>query len=220
MNTSRLAFERDGAHRGGDVGVAVVNFSVLAARGRADDRCVAAPDAFLERRDVDLDDFADVADVNFLAGIFLVVEKQFFALENVRAGKTHGLAAQRIDGVDDFGIDFARQNIIHDFHRGFVGDALALDKIRLQSGFFHRAGDGLAAAVDDDGIDFHRLKKNDVARDAVADVVIRRVHETAAVFHDEDFAAEFLDVGQRFEQRRGFGNQILHAEFLPVAGRE
>ena len=38
--------------------------------------------------DVDLDDFADVADVNFFAGIFFVVEAQFSAFENVRPGKT------------------------------------------------------------------------------------------------------------------------------------
>ena len=83
--------------------------------------------------------------------------------------KPTGLAAQRIDGFDHFRIDFARQNVIHDFHRGLVGDALALDEIRLQPGFFHRAGDGLAAAVDDDGIDLDGFEKNDVARDAGAD---------------------------------------------------
>ena len=38
----------------------------------------------------------------------------------------------------------------------------------------------------------------------------RGIHETAAVFDDEGFAAEFLDVRQRFEQRGGFGDQILH----------
>ena len=92
----------------------------------------------------------------------------------------------------------------------FVGDALALDEIRLQSGFFHRARNRFAAAVDDDGIYFHRFQKNDVTRDAVANGIVGRVHETAAIFHDKRRAAEFLDVGQRLKQRRGFENQILH----------
>ena len=205
-----LGVERDGDHRRSDVGVAIVNLAVFAACGRTDHRCVTAPDAFLEWRDVDLDDFADIADVNFLAGIFFVVEVKFPAFENVRAGKSHRLATERIDGGDDLGIDFARKDIVHDLHRGFVGDALALDKVRLEAGFLHRAGDGFAAAVDDDGVDLHRFKKNDVACDAVADAGVGRVHETAAIFDDKCFATEFLDVRQRFEKRRGFGNQVLH----------
>ena len=87
MNTSRLALSAMASMRGGDVGVAVVNLPVLAARGRADDRREAAPDGFLQRRDVDLDDFADVTDVNFLARIFLVVQPEFAAFENVPPGK-------------------------------------------------------------------------------------------------------------------------------------
>ena len=123
-----------------------------------------------------------------------------------------------------FGIDFARQNVVHDFHRGLVGDALALDEIRLQPGLFHRAGDGFAAAVDDDGIDFNGFEKNDVARDAVADVGVGRVHETAAVFDDEGRAAEFLDVRQRFQQRRrlwrsGLARGIFSSCRAPVESR-
>ena len=64
--------------------------------------------------------------------------------------------------------------------------------------------------MDDDGIDFDGFEKNDVARDAVADVGVGRVHETAAVFDDERRAAEFLDIRQRFQQRFGFGDEILH----------
>jgi hypothetical protein len=36
----------------------------------------------------------------------------------------------------------------------------------------------------------------------------------AAVFDDERLAAETLDVKQHFEQRRGFGNQVLHCDSL------
>jgi hypothetical protein len=68
--------------------------------------------------------------------------------------------------------------------------------------------------VDDDGVDLDRFKKNNVSRDAIADFGVRRVHEAAAVFDDERRAAEFLDIRQRFKQRSGFGDQILHAVFL------
>ena len=99
--------ERDGAHRSGDVGIAVVDFSVFAPRGRADDRREATPHGFLQRRDVDLDDFADVADVNFFAGIVLVVEQQLTAFENIRAIESARLAAERFDGLDDLRVDLA-----------------------------------------------------------------------------------------------------------------
>ena len=45
----------------------------------------------------------------------------------------------------------------------------------------------------------------------VRDVFVRRIHEAAAVFDDEGRAAEFLDIRQRFEQRFGFGDEVLHA---------
>ena len=60
--------------------------------------------------------------------------------------------------------------------------------------------------MNDNGVDFDRFKKNDVAGDSVADVFVRRVHETAAVFHDERRTAEFQDIRQRFQQRLGFGD--------------
>ena len=156
--------------------------------------------------DIDLDDFADVADVNFPAGIFLVVEPQLPAFENVPPGKAHRPAAEILDGFDNVRIDFARQNVIHDLHGGLVGDPLALDEIRLQPGLFHGTGDGLAAAVNDDGVDLDRFKKNNVPRDAGSHTLVRRVHEAAAVFDDEGRAVEFLDIRQRFQQRFGFGD--------------
>jgi hypothetical protein len=39
---------------------------------------------------------------------------------------------------------------------------------------------------------------------------MRRVHEAAAVFQDERGVAELLDVGQRLQQRRGFGDGVVH----------
>jgi len=52
MKHEPLGLERDRAHGGGDVGVAIVKFCRPPARGRTDDRRGTAPDGFLERCDV------------------------------------------------------------------------------------------------------------------------------------------------------------------------
>ena len=44
---------------GGDVGIAVINFPIFTARGRADDRRDAAADAFAQRLDIDGDHHRD-----------------------------------------------------------------------------------------------------------------------------------------------------------------
>lgn len=100
--------------------------------------------------------------------------------------------------------------MFHDGDCGFVGDALTLEEAGLEAGFFHGAGDGFAAAVDDDGVHFDGFEEDDIAGDSGADGGVIGVHEAAAVFHDESGAAIFLDIGERFEQRFGFGDQALH----------
>src|SRR5262245_41605408 len=62
----------------------------------------------------------------------------------------------------------------------------------------------------DNGVDADGLKEYDVARHPIADVRVRGVHETAAVFDHERLTAKALDVRQRLEQRCSFRNQILH----------
>jgi hypothetical protein len=115
-----------------------------------------------------------------------------------------------VDGIHDFGIDFAGEDLIDDLDGRGIGDALALDEGGFEAGFFHGAGDGFAAAMDDDGIDFDGLEEDEVTGDALADGGVGRIHETAAVFDDESGAAELLDIGKRFEECLGFGDQILH----------
>ena len=143
-------------------------------------------------------------------GLVRVVQPELAAFENVRAAKPARLAAQRFDGLHDLRVDLARQYPVHDGHGRLVGDALALDEVRRQPRRRHRAGDGLAAAVNDHWVDPHGFEEHDVARHAVAHRRVGRIHKAAAVFDDERLAAETLDVRQRFKQRRGFGNEILH----------
>jgi len=62
----------------------------------------------------------------------------------------------------------------------------------------------------DHGIYFHCFEENGVSGNTITDFWIVRIHKAAAILDDESGAAEFLNVGQRFEQRLRFGNQIVH----------
>ena len=201
-------FEGDRRLRRGDVGVAVVDLAVLAAGGGADDGRDAFGDAFQQRGRVHADDLAHVTQVEGLA--VRPLQLGLAATEDVRAGKAFGETAQRVDGGDYFRIDLPGEHLVGNLHGGFVGDALALEERGLEAGLLHGARDGFAAAVDDDRVDLDRLQEDNVTRDAVADLRVRRVHEAAAVLDDEGGAAEALDVGQRLQQGVGFGNEVLH----------
>src|ERR1700722_4155315 len=89
---------------------------------------------------------------------------------------------------------------------------MALDKSRFNSRSLKRARDRFATAVDDDRIDPDRFEKNNVAGDAMPYFCIRRIHKTTTIFHDEDLGAKTLDVRQRFEQCRRFGNDFFHRD--------
>src|SRR5438128_1621866 len=203
-----FGLERYGGLGRGNVGVAIVDFSTRSQRGGTDYRGDAPPDALAQRLGVDCRHFAHEPAVEAFAGRAL--EEQLAALENFRAGEAARPAAERVESLDNLRVDFARQDLFDHVHRRLVGQAQALDKAGLQPGGIHRAGDRLAAAVDDHRVDANGFQENDVARDAIANLRVGRVHETAAVFHHERLTAESLDVRQGFQQRRGFGDEVLH----------
>src|SRR5439155_2227911 len=200
--------EPNGSLCGGHVRIAVVDPAIFTPRRGADDRRDAAPDALAQRLGVHLRHFADKTDVEVFA--VRPLQEQLSAGKKLRAGKAARLATQCVDGLDNLRIDFPRQHVFdHVYHR-FIRHAHALDEIGVDPGDVRGAGDGLAAAMDDDRVDAYGFQEHDVACNAVAHLWIGRIHETAAIFDDERLAAEPLDVGQRFQQRRGFGNEILH----------
>ena len=77
--------------------------------------------------------------------------------ENFGAGKSPRLATKPVDCIDDPGIDFTRQDPLHDFDRGRVGHALPFDKPCLQTRRLERARDRLASTVHHHRIDPNRL---------------------------------------------------------------
>ena len=103
---------------------------------------------------------------------------------------------------------------------GVARDIVFLEAVEINPVVVHGGGKAITRAMEKAGlkatfiqghrIDLNRFEEHDIAGDALANGIIRGVHEGAAVFHDEGFATEFLNVRQRFQQRRGFSNEVLH----------
>src|ERR1039458_9121523 len=191
-----------------DVRVAIVDLAVIAAGRRTNHRSNAAPDAFAQRLDIHLAHFSDKTEIEWFS-IYIEWTK-FSAPENLRAGKPAGFTAEALNRLRDFRIDLARQYSVDNFRGGGVGYAVALHKFSFQPGGFERTRNCLAAAMHDHRINADRFKENNVSRDAMPHLRIIGIHETAAIFHDKNLAAKTLNVGQRFQQRRSFGNDLFH----------
>ena len=203
-----LGLERDCRLASGDIGVAVVNLTILTGGRRADHRCDVLRDALEQRRSVHPGDFADQADVERLAG--LAKRPKRFASKNFRAGKTARLAAEFVDHPDDAGVDLPRQNLLDDPDRLRRRHAMPLLEPRRHSGLLERPGDRLAAAVHDDRVDANRLDENNIPRHAAAHGRVGRVHETAAVLDDKRLPPKPLHVRQRFQKSGRFVNELIH----------
>jgi hypothetical protein len=83
----------------------------------------------------------------------------------------------------------------------------AVDKTGGQIFLPHGRGDRLAAAMDHDGIDPHRLEKNDVPQDALDQLGI--LHRRAAVLDHDGAPAKLLEIGQRLEKRVRLGASLI-----------
>ena len=80
------------------------------------------------------------------------------------------------------------EHVLDDPNRLLIGDAQAVDEARLQARFAHALRDGLAAAVNEHGIDADGLEENDVAQEALDDMLV--LHGAAAIFDDEELRRE------------------------------
>src|SRR5688572_31859491 len=100
---SRL--QGDGGLCGSDVCVAIIYLAVFAASRGTDNGRDAAADALTQRFGVHAGDFADRANVDFLAS--RTREEKFATREDVGPCETLCFAAKARDRLDDFGIDLA-----------------------------------------------------------------------------------------------------------------
>jgi len=119
-------------------------------------------------------------------------------LEDAGAGEAGGAAAVLVDEVDEVGIDGFAEGFLDDGDGFGGGDAEAADELGFQSSVSHGGGDGLAAAVDDDGVDAGDLEESDVAHDIADQLGV--FHGGAAHFDEEGFSAVALQVGQCFDE--------------------
>ena len=150
----------------------------------------------LDGRGVHVHHFADKTEIHLLRALGL--QRQFFSDEHGLAVDADGASAEFHDARGDVRIDHAVEHALDDGDRLGIGDAQAVHEARLLSRVAHPLRDGLAAAVDDDGIDANCFEEDDVAQQAVHHGVI--LHRAAAVFDHEELAAELLDVGQGFDE--------------------
>ena len=195
-------FEGAGEGGGGEVGVDVEGFAGadFGSEGGEDGDDVGGGGV----EDVVGEAGLDLADAADVGGLSLVVGGEDAAgLEDAGAGDAGGAAAVLVDEVDELGIDRFGEGFFDDGDGLGGGDAEAADELGLESGVCHGGGDGLAAAVDDDGVDAGDFEESDVPHDIADQFGV--LHGGAAHFDEEGFSAIALQVGQGFDEGGGFG---------------
>ena len=142
--------ERDRERAGGRVGVDVVDLAVVAARDAGDHRDAAVVEEAAHGAGVDLDDLADLADVDRHA-----VDDGGLALGGEEPGVLPRHAdperAVLVEHADDVAADLADQHHADDVHGLGGGDAQARLEGALDAEPVELGVDLRAAAVDDDG---------------------------------------------------------------------
>ncbi len=155
----------------------------------------------IEHLGVDFGDITHKADVLTVRVFFLHGEQAA-----VLAADPHGVDPQFLHHGHQ-ALVYLAQHHLRQFHGLVVGDPQTVYKFGLLTHFFHPAADLLAAAVDDDGLEAHQLQESHVLDHIFLQFLI--AHGTAAVFDHNDFAVEFLNVGQCLDQ----GLRLVHHQF-------
>ena len=132
--------------------------------------------------------------------LLLLVEVVLLGADQVPvlAGEPHGLAAVAVDESDDLLVHGTHEDHLDDRHGFLVGDAHALDELRLLAELLQDGADLGTAAVDDDGVDPDVLHHDDVQGKELLQLVIH--HGMAAVLDDDRLVVETADVRQRLEK--------------------
>ena len=114
-----------------------------------------------------------------------------------------------VDQVDDFLVDLPAEHHFDEIHGFGIGDAHALDEFALLADAGEQAFDLRTAAMDDDDVESDQLEQDDIAREALLEMIVG--HRVAAVLDDDGLAVEALDVGERFGENGGLdaGGEVV-----------
>ena len=115
---------------------------------------------------------------------------------------------KRSISVGDPFVGFVAQHLLDDFQRGVVGVAAAVDEAGLEPGRIHRPADGRSAAVDHHGPHADRFHEDDVDQQVPQGGFV--FQHAAAELDDRDLVAELANPAQGFDQHVGFlsGGQL------------
>jgi hypothetical protein len=106
-----------------------------------------------------------------------------------------------IDQVDDLFVDLATENHFNQFHRFSIGYPHALNELTFFSNAGEQAFNLWSAAVDDDYIETDQLEQDYITSEALLQMFVS--HCVAAIFDDDGFTVDTLDIGQGFSQNGG-----------------
>ena len=87
----------------------------------------------------------------------------------VLTGEADGVGAVPVEGGDDLAVDLADERHAHDVDGLGVGDAQAVDELRLLAEAAHQVGDLRTAAVHDDRVHADEPHEHDVVREQVGE---------------------------------------------------
>ncbi len=107
-----------------------------------------------------------------------------------------------VDEFDEVRVDGVAEGFFDDLDRFGSGDAESAHEFRLEACLLHGCRDGLAAAVDQDGIDAGDFEKDDVAHEGADEG--RDVHGGATDLDEKGLPAKPLQVRQGLDQGGGF----------------
>ncbi len=143
-------------------------------------------------------DLADKAEID-RRDLAFGLRREALREQHALAGNANRAPAEAVELLHDPGVDMRVEHFLDDADGLLIGDAQAVDEARLQPRIAHALGDRFSAAVDEHGLDADGVEKDDVAQEALDDLLV--FHGAAAVLNDEALAAKFLDVRERLDER-------------------
>lgn len=198
-----FSLEDFGEFASNEVGVDIVGLAILTNPNGGNDGNEVALDKEVDDGGVEASNLADMADIDDFGDVhFRIVagEGQFARVNEVGifAGETYRGTALAVNESDDIFVDETAEDHLDDVHGFAVGDAHALEEFAFFAESFQKLADLGAAAVDDHGVHADSFHENDVAGEAVFEIVVD--HGVAAVFNDEGFADKVVEIGESFDE--------------------